>query len=275
MVKKFFLMVLSNFLIAIAVAVFIVPHGIILGGATGIAILITHYFNFKLSTIILTVNALLFLAGLFYFGRKFALATIANTVLYPLMMSLLEMFLPAGFITNNVLLSAIFGGVLLGSGAGLILRLGGSSGGTDILALVLSDKFHLNVSIFLYMIDGVILSSQLIFSNAEQILLGIFTLALITLTINKIMLLGKSQIQLFIISDKIEIIKQKILQESDSGITMFLIERAYTERQDKGILCVIPRRKLFAVSEIISSTDAEAFWTISEVNEVRGLRFTF
>ena len=177
--------------------------------------MITHYFNFKLSTIILTVNALLFLAGLFYFRRKFALATIANTVLYPLMMSLLEMFLPAGFITNNVLLSAIFGGVLLGSGAGLILRLGGSSGGTDILAL-----------------------------------------ALITLTINKIMLLGKSQIQLFIISDKIEIIKQKILQESDSGITMFLIERAYTERQDKGILCVIPRRKLFAVSEIISSTDA-------------------
>ena len=168
----------------------------------------------------------------------------------------------------------VFGGVLMGGGIGLLLRAGGSSGGTDIPALILNKYFHLNVSVLLYVIDGLVLCSQAFFSSIEQILYGIFVLALFTMTMNRIMLMGKSQIQLFIISDESETIRQQILAE-DAGATMFYVEKAYTGKQGKCIMCVIPRRKLYPITQLISVTDPDAFFTISEVNEVRGAGFSF
>lgn len=274
LLKKLLVMIFSNFLVAFAVTKFIAPHGIIMGGSTGIALTVTHYVPLPLSITVLTLNALLFLLGFWFFGKNFALSTLANSLLYPLMIAVLEkLSLPAS-LTANAMLAAIFGGVLLGCGDGLILRTGGSSGGTDILALAVNKYLHINLSALMYVIDGCVLACQLLFSNMEQILLGLLSLALFTITMNKIMLMGKTQIQLFIISDKIEIIRGKLLLEEDAGVTLLIIEKGYTGLSGKGIICIIPRRKLYYVCEMISLIDPEAFWTISEVNEVRGRGFT-
>ena len=268
-------MLLGNFAVAAAVIIFIAPQGIILGGSTGIALALTHYISFPLSATVFVINMLFFVTGLICLGKKFALTTIANSILYPLAMSLLEQLPIAGKpVTDNIMLAAVFGGVLMGGGIGLLLRAGGSSGGTDIPALILNKHFHLNVSVLLYVIDGLVLCSQAFFSSIEQILYGIFVLALFTMTMNRIMLMGKSQIQLFIISDESETIRQQILAE-DAGATMFYVEKAYTGKQGKCIMCVIPRRKLYPITQLISATDPDAFFTISEVNEVRGAGFSF
>ena len=268
-------MLLGNFAVAAAVIIFIAPQGIILGGSTGIALALTHYISFPLSATVFIINMLFFVTGFVCLGKKFALTTIANSILYPLAMSLLEQLPIAGKpVTDNIMLAAVFGGVLMGGGIGLLLRAGGSSGGTDIPALILNKYFHLNVSALLYVIDGLVLCSQAFFSSIEQILYGIFVLALFTMTMNRIMLMGKSQIQLFIISDESETIRQQILAE-DAGATMFYVEKAYTGRQGKCIMCVIPRRKLYPITQLISATDPDAFFTISEVNEVRGAGFSF
>ena len=268
-------MLLGNFAVAAAVIIFIAPQGIILGGSTGIALALTHYISFPLSATVFVINMLFFVTGFICLGKKFALTTIANSILYPLAMSLLEQLPIAGKpITDNIMLAAVFGGVLMGGGIGLLLRAGGSSGGTDIPALILNKHFHLNVSVLLYVIDGFVLCSQAFFSSIEQILYGIFVLALFTMTMNRIMLMGKSQIQLFIISDESETIRQQILAE-DAGATMFYVEKAYTGKQGKCIMCVIPRRKLYPITQLISATDPDAFFTISEVNEVRGAGFSF
>ena len=268
-------MLLGNFAVAAAVIIFIAPQGIILGGSTGIALALTHYISFPLSATVFVINMLFFVTGLICLGKKFALTTIANSILYPLAMSLLEQLPIAGKpVTDNIMLAAVFGGVLMGGGIGLLLRAGGSSGGTDIPALILNKYFHLNVSALLYVIDGLVLCSQAFFSSIEQILYGIFVLALFTMTMNRIMLMGKSQIQLFIISDESETIRQQILAE-DAGATMFYVEKAFTCRQGKCIMCVIPRRKLYPITQLISATDPDAFFTISEVNEVRGAGFSF
>ena len=268
-------MLLGNFAVAAAVIIFIAPQGIILGGSTGIALALTHYISFPLSATVFVINMLFFVTGFICLGKKFALTTIANSILYPLAMSLLEQLPIAGKpVTDNIMLAAVFGGVLMGGGIGLLLRAGGSSGGTDIPALILNKYFHLNVSVLLYVIDGLVLCSQAFFSSIEQILYGIFVLALFTMTMNRIMLMGKSQIQLFIISDESETIRQQILAE-DAGATMFYVEKAYTGRQGKCIMCVIPRRKLYPITQLISATDPDAFFTISEVNEVRGAGFSF
>ena len=268
-------MLLGNFAVAAAVIIFIAPQGIILGGSTGIALALTHYISFPLSATVFIINMLFFVTGFVFLGKKFALTTIANSILYPLAMSLLEQLPIAGKpVTDNIMLAAVFGGVLMGGGIGLLLRAGGSSGGTDIPALILNKYFHLNVSALLYVIDGLVLCSQAFFSSIEQILYGIFVLALFTMTMNRIMLMGKSQIQLFIISDESETIRQQILAE-DAGATMFYVEKAYTGRQGKCIMCVIPRRNLYPITQLISATDPDAFFTISEVNEVRGAGFSF
>ena len=268
-------MLLGNFAVAAAVIIFIAPQGIILGGSTGIALALTHYISFPLSATVFVINMLFFVTGFICLGKKFALTTIANSILYPLAMSLLEQLPIAGKpVTDNIMLAAVFGGVLMGGGIGLLLRAGGSSGGTDIPALILNKYFHLNVSVLLYVIDGLVLCSQAFFSSIEQILYGIFVLALFTMTMNRIMLMGKSQIQLFIISDESETIRQQILAE-DAGATMFYVEKAFTGRQGKCIMCVIPRRKLYPITQLISATDPDAFFTISEVNEVRGAGFSF
>ena len=268
-------MLLGNFAVAAAVIIFIAPQGIILGGSTGIALALTHYISFPLSATVFIINMLFFVTGFVCLGKKFALTTLANSILYPLAMSLLEQLPIAGKpVTDNIMLAAVFGGVLMGGGIGLLLRAGGSSGGTDIPALILNKYFHLNVSALLYVIDGLVLCSQAFFSSIEQILYGIFVLALFTMTMNRIMLMGKSQIQLFIISDESETIRLQILAE-DAGATMFYVEKAYTGRQGKCIMCVIPRRKLYPITQLISATDPDAFFTISEVNEVRGAGFSF
>ena len=268
-------MLLGNFAVAAAVIIFIAPQGIILGGSTGIALALTHYISFPLSATVFIINMLFFVTGFVCLGKKFALTTIANSILYPLAMSLLEQLPIAGKpVTDNIMLAAVFGGVLMGGGIGLLLRAGGSSGGTDIPALILNKYFHLNVSALLYVIDALVLCSQAFFSSIEQILYGIFVLALFTMTMNRIMLMGKSQIQLFIISDESETIRQQILAE-DAGATMFYVEKAYTGKQGKCIMCVIPRRKLYPITQLISATDPDAFFTISEVNEVRGAGFSF
>ncbi|MBO6265935.1 MAG: YitT family protein, partial [Acidaminococcaceae bacterium] len=272
--KKLLAMIIANLLVAVAVSKFIAPHGIIMGGSTGIALTISHYFPFSLSASVFVINIILFLLGFLFFGKKFALSTLANSLLYPLMLAVLERMPMTPSLTANVMLAAIFGGVLLGCGDGLILRTGGSSGGTDILALILNKYLHSNISLLLYIIDGFILGCQLLFSNSEQILLGIFSLALFTLTMNKIMVMGKMQIQLLIISDKNNLIREKLLLEEDTGATMIAIEKGFTGTTGKGILCVIPRRKLYYVCEMITEMDPEAFFTISEVNEVRGRGFS-
>lgn len=273
--KNILIMIFSNCLFAVSVTGFIRPHGIILGGATGLGLLITHYIPMKLSVVVMIINVVLLLIAFVTMGKKFALSTLANSILYPSVMYIFETFIDLGKVTEDPMLSCVFGGVLMGIGIGLILKTGSSTGGTDVIAVAINKYTHMNLSVLLYMVDGVIMACQLMFSNREQVLLGIFLMALLTLTMNKIMIMGKSQIQLMIFSEKTEEIRQMILGQEDAGATLFHIEKGYTREESKAIMCIIPRRKFYDMCEMIQKEDSTAFWTISEVNEIHGRGFSF
>ena len=257
----------GNLLMAFAVEAFIAPYGVILGGATGIGLVIAHYSTLSLSMIVLIVNVALFILGFLILGKTFALSTLAGTILYPLMLSLFE-HLHTGPYTDNTLLAAIYGGIIMGAGVGLVLRVGSSTGGTDIIALILNKYTHLNLSIILGILDVVIIAAQIPFSNSEQLLYGIIIVVLMTLLTDRMMLLGSSKIQIFIISSEYEQIRNWILTEGDAGATLFMIEKGYTRKEEKSIMCIIPRRKLYAVKQKVFEIDPKAFMTIGEVNEV-------
>ena len=264
----------GNALIAFAVAAFIVPQGIIMGGATGIGLLLSRIIPLPLSMLVLSVNAALFIWGTIVLGKKFAVTTIASTFLYPVLLQAIQMIPGIDVLSENIMLSALYGGVILGAGIGMIVRVGASTGGTDIFALIFNKWFHIPVAVLLYVVDFLVLGSQIFDSTSEQVLYGIITLVLETLFMNKVMLFGKSQIQVFIISDKYEEIRKKVLTEIDAGVTLFYIETGYDAREQKGLMCVLQNRKLYALRELVQAVDAKAFITVSQINEVSGRGFT-
>ena len=264
----------GNLILAFTVSAFMVPHGIIMGGATGMGLTISHYFPIDLSLIIFIVNAILFVLGAVVLGKKFALTTIISTFVYPTFLSVVRQIPGVADMTDNIMLATIYGGALLGLGIGLIVRVGASTGGTDILALVFNKWFHIPVAALLYVVDFTVLGMQVFFSNSEQILYGILALILTTIVLNRVMLMGQSQIQLFIITELYEKVKEKMLKEIDAGVTMVHIETGYGKKQQQGVLCVIPKRKLYSVKELVQMVDPKAFITITQINEVRGRGFT-
>ena len=273
-VNTVFGVLVGNAILAFTVVAFIVPHGVIMGGATGIGLTIAHYVPVDLSIIIFIVNSILFVLGATVLGKKFAVATIASTFIYPTFLSIVQKIPGIDGLTDNLMLATLYAGALLGVGIGLIVRMGSSTGGTDIVALVLNKWFHIPVAGLLYVIDFLVLGGQVFFSDTEQIMYGVLMLVLETAILNKVMLLGQSQIQLFIISEEYEHIREKMLKELDAGVTMVHVETGYGQENQKGVLCIIPNRKLYSVKELVQSIDPKAFITITQINEVRGRGFS-
>ena len=265
----------GNALLAFLVAAFIIPHNIIMGGTTGIGIVLSNLFpQLDVSLIILILNILLLLLGLFVLGRKFVVTTIASSVLFPVFLGVFERIPGISALTENRLTAAIFAGCLMGVSLGMVMRVGSSTGGMDIVTLVLNKIFHLPVALFIYLMDALVVGGQAVFAPTEDTLLGIIVLVLESIILDKAMILGKSQIQLYVISKKYEEIRSLLLNKLEAGVTLSLIETGRLEESLKGVLCVIPPRKLYDATEMIHFVDPTAFVTVTQIKEVRGRGFT-
>lgn len=265
----------GNLILAFLVAAFIIPHGILMGGTTGIGIVLSHVWpNIDVSLIILGLNVILLLIGWWILGRKFAATTVASSILYPAMLALIERIPNIDRLTDNPLLAAVFAGVLMGVALGLVMRVGSSTGGMDIVALILAKWTHISVAVFVWISDFVVIGGQALFVSTEQTLLGVFVLLIESLVLDQAMVLGKAQMQLFIVSEQFEAIRDALLHRLEAGVTMALIETGKLKQSKKGIICVIPKRKLYDATELIHGIDPLAFITVTQVNEVRGRGFT-
>ena len=265
---------LGNLLLGFTVAAFIIPSGVIMGGATGLGLTLGHVIPLDTATLVLILNVMALILGLTALGKTFFLTTIASSLLYPIFLGIMQRIPGITTLTDDPMLASLFGGGLIGVALGLLMRVGSSSGGTDVVNLVLHKWTHMPVSVAVYVTDIVILGLQALYSNSEQILFGIVLLVVETITLDQVMLLGQSQIQLFVISSRYEEIRKKCLTELQAGITMICIETGLTGQSQRGVLCVIPPRKLYAAQELIQSVDPNAFITITQIKEVRGQGFT-
>lgn len=265
----------GNALMAFLVAAFIIPHDIIMGGTTGIGIVLHKAIpNMDVSLFVLIMNVVLLLLGLLTLGKKFAVTTVASSILYPVFLGFFQRIPGIDSMTNDPLIAAVFAGVLMGVALGLVMRVGSSTGGMDIVTLILNKYTHLPISLWVYITDFIVIGGQALFNPAEKTLLGIIVLVLEAIVLDKAMILGKSQIQLFVVSQKYEEIRHKLLDDLRAGVTMTMIETGRLSDQQKGVLCVIPQRKLYDATEQVLAIDPKAFITITQINEVRGQGFT-
>jgi len=274
MFLTFSAVLLGNALLALDVVAFVAPHGIIMGGATGIGLLLSKFIAADTATIVLVLNSLILLLGAVVLGKKFFITTVIGSLLYPALLAIMQKIPWLPGLTADPLLAALLGGALLGISVGLTMRVGSSTGGIDALVLVLNKWFHIPISVLVYLCDALILGGQALFSDPEQILYGMLFLVIETLVLNQVMLLGKTQLQLFVVSSKYAEIRKRILADLNAGATMMYIETGCTGLHQQGIMSVIPPKKLFAATQIIQSIDPEAFMTITQIKEVRGRGFT-
>lgn len=268
-------LIAGNALLAFLVAAFIIPHNIIMGGTTGIGIVLNRLIpSVSVSVFVLILNISLLIFGLFALGKKFFFTTIASSVLYPIMLEAFSRIPGIDSMTDNTLLAAVFAGCLMGVALGLVMRVGSSTGGMDVVNLVFSRWLHLPVALLVYITDIIVVGGQALMNPPESILLGILVLVLESIILDKVMILGKSQIQVYVVSEKHEEIRAALLNELDVGVTMTLIETGKLQQQSKGVMCVISQRKLYSVTELIRAIDPAVFITITQIREVRGRGFT-
>ena len=272
-INKMGIILLGNTIYALAVVLFILPNGLITGGTTGLALLFQHQFGVPVSQFVGAFNILMFIIGAIILGKSFALTTMISTFYYPFILGVLERLVGGRSITEDAMLATLFAGLLIGVGIGMVIRAGASTGGMDIPPLVLNKKFKLSVSGTMSALDCMILLSQMLFANSEKILYGILLVLLYTTVLDKVLLLGKSQMQIKIMSEQCEVISEQIRQKLDRGTTLLYSEGGHTRKKSYAILTVVSNRELTKVNDLVMSLDPNAFMIINQVNEVHGRGF--
>lgn len=274
-IKKLAVILAGNAIYAFAIAYFILPIGLITGGTTGIALVIQHYTGLEISIFVSVFNIVMFLLGALVLGKEFAMTTLVSSLVYPIFLQLGQWTVSkTGILTDDFLLCTVFAGVMIGIGIGIIISAGASTGGMDIPPLIINKKTGLSVAGVLNFFDICILLMQITFSNKEQILYGIILVCIYTYALEKVLMLGKSKVQVKIISEKYEEINRKILETVDRGTTLFKAEGGFTRKESYTILTVVSKRQLFTLNEFVHEIDPDAFIVIDEVREVKGRGFT-
>lgn len=255
---------------AAAFAFFILPQGLVAGGVTGLSLILAPFLKLPVSWIVLCINILLFALGWIFAGKEFVFKTLIMTFLFPVLLELFGKITYFDELASDPLLSSLIAGCLLGIGSGLILRANGSSGGFDILGVVLNKKFGIAISVVMYVCDCSVILYQAISKPLTSIVYGVVVILCCSIMVNKLITHGESKVQLLVFTKNQQDIRQQLLETYDTGVTFLNAETGYQQKNTKIILTILPYNKVNAVKKMIYSIDPYAFTVINGVNYVGG-----
>ena len=271
--KDLFWVLVGNSINAFAVAFFILPNDLSMGGGTGISLIVNHFFNIPISAFVLIFNIIMFLIGAAFLGKKFAVTTAISTFYYPFILAVFQKIIGSYSVTDDIFLNTFFAGLLMGLSLGIVVRAGASTGGMDIPPLVIIKYLGVPVSEAMYAFGLIILAVQFTFKDAEKILYGIVLIMINSLVLDKMIVLGKQRVELQIISEKSEEIKRAIIEKVGRGVTMIYGETGYMGEKCDIVLTVVSNRQLLKTERIVKSIDPGSFVIINSVKEVAGKGF--
>ena len=272
--KMISFMILGNAILAMGTAAFVVPNGLISGGVTGIGLILQRLFGLPVDIGVFAADGVLFLLGAAVMGKAFAATIILSTIVYPTFFSLFGKIPFLTSLTDDKLMAAIYAGLLMGAGIGLVIKVGGSPGGMDIPPIILHKLFGLSIPVMISVGDILLLLVQAFYSSTEQVLYGILVVMLTSIVIDKVLIMGQKQTQVMVISPEYERINQAIHQKIDRGSTLIHATSGLEKQEQKVVLSVISNRQLGDLNELILQIDPQAFVIANEVNEVKGRGFT-
>ena len=265
---------LGNILFALTLKLFVMPSGLIMGGATGVALAVNRAFGLSVSGVLLVFNVSMLILGWLVLGRTFAISTLASTFLSPVALEFWERLLGDYVLTDDLLLCTVFAGLGIGVSLGMVIRAGASTGGMDIPPLVLNKLCRLPVSVSIFFFDILILLTQAMSTPADQILYGILVVLISTTVLDKVILVGTTRTEVKIISSKADEIRAAILSQIDRGVTILHGEGGYLHQPTQLLLCVVSNRELPRLEKLIHSIDPASFVIVGHVSEVSGRGFS-
>ncbi len=264
---------LGSVVYAVSVITFTVPNNIAPGGATGIATVFNFLFGSPIGVVIAALNLPLFFIGAKKLGISVIFRTIIATLLISLFIDVLSPFFPK--YTGNVLLAALYGGVIAGFGLSLIYIRGASTGGSDLLAQILARKFrHVSIGRFILIIDFfVIVIAAFAFRSIDSALYAIITIYTSSFIVDKVIYGADAGKILFVVSKHSETIANEIMEKIKRGVTLMNVRGAYSSKENDMFVCAVRRYEVYLVKDIIYSVDPGAFIMVGDASEIVGEGF--
>ncbi len=267
--KKYLLIALGAFLIALGAAHFAEPAGLVTGGAAGIAIILDKVLKVPLFITTLFVNIPLFAAAGRKMGFKFLSSSLFASALYTAFLGVLENV--PHLMIDDVFVSSAVSGILTGAGLGITIKSGATTGGTDMLAMLIKNyKPHVKPATVINITDGVIILTGAAVFGAERSFYAILSVVASTLVMTRILEGGSAAKGVLIITDRDKDIAESINSELERGATLIPVRGAYKNESVTAVFTAVSERQLPHLIEAVKRKDPAAFAVISDIRGVLG-----
>ncbi|CYU91466.1 TPA: YitT family protein [Streptococcus suis] len=270
-IKDFISVTLGSVVMAIGFNSFFLENNIVSGGVGGLAIALNALLGWSPSDFVLYCNIPLLIICCFFLGKSVFIKTVYGAIIYPLCIKL-----TAGLpnLTENPLLAAIFGGIILGFGLGLVFLGNSSTGGTGILIQFIHKYTPLSLGLTMAIIDGIIVGLGFVAFDTDTVMYSIIALMTITYIVNRMMSGTQSSRNVMIISQKSEEIKDYITKVADRGVTELPIIGGFTGVDKRMLMTTVSIPEMQKLESAILTIDETAFMVVMPASQVRGRGFS-
>lgn len=269
------LIVIGSFILAAGFVLFITPYKIVPGGVYGISIVLHYMIGTPVGLVALGFDIPLTIIGIKVLGPRFGLKTVIGFVLTAFFVDgLTYLYGSEPLVVGDALLSSIFGGVVIGFGLGLIFKAKATSGGSDIIAMIISKYTGMQLGQLMIIVDSaIVVVGLLVFKDWKIPLYSLIVIFISGKVIDTVLQGVSYDKALFIISEEYELIRDKIINDLNRGGTYLIGEGMFNQNEKTIIYTVVTRRELAILEDFIHDIDPEAFLTVINANEILGNGF--
>lgn len=267
------LMAVGAFLYALSITALIDANMLSAGGVTGVSTLVHRFTDIPTGLLVFVINIPIIILGFLKLGKKFIIKTAIATAMVSVALEITETYIPA-YETDNIL-AAIFGGIIMGLGLSFVFMRGGTTGGVDIIAKVINQRFrHLTVGRVLLTMDGlVIIITAIVFRNIETALYSVIAMFVSSKVMDTVLYGSDKGKIIYIVTDNPEEISRAIIEKVGRGVTMLKSRGAYTGKEREMLMCTVRLNEVSAVYSVVNEFDKNAFVVVGEAGEILGEGF--
>lgn len=273
LVKTYFIMFIGLVLYSLGWSLFLIPAEIIGGGISGVGVLLYYVTGIPVGVVYFIINAFLVAIAIKKLGASFGSKTIINMVIISILLTIMPKYLNKAII-DDTFLAAVLGGIFGGVGLGIVFSQGGSTGGTDIIAMLVTKYKRISPGRVIMYCDVIIIaSSWLVFHSVEKLVYSYVTMWVVAYSLDAFLNGENQSAQLFIFSDKWEELRDYIMKENRRGVTIIDGTGGFTNESQKIIMTVVRKRETAAIFKKIKEIDHTAFVSMGSVMGVYGEGF--
>ena len=269
--KRFLIMLCGLFISSFAFNLFFAPNDIVVGGISGLSLIIKEYFHIKPSLFISIASVFLIIISFIFIGKEKTLNTLIVVIIYPIFIEATSKITNhIDLETSSLLLTIIFGGALDGLASGLILKEGFSAGGTQIITQIMYKYLHMSLGKSSLIVNSLIIITAIFTFGITKSMYAVIALYISSTITDRVILGVSNNKSFYIITNKEEEVCEFIIQKLHHSVTIINAKGGYSNKNKKLLLCIIPTKEYFLVKEVVLEIDKNAFFLITDSYEAVG-----